>query len=232
MRIWMVGVSEAPRRMGLQARDRYLSKTWKTCMPKTATVQLMRAVMTMPTTIVMLPLLTADRICPAMMQLIVPYPTMMIIFSTHVIFPGQYPMKYLVTICGVQHEGSADGYHGTLGVECSRRPCKDRAEQNGAHHGSIATLCAPNTGIRYHRGPKQATPHSHHRTIHKPQVEKQWPQKSNSKIVCSDVCTEPKNGNVHISKCRASMALLWHHTRDATRFQASEALNSCIPVLE
>ena len=101
MRIWMVGVSEAPRRMGLQARDRYLSKTWKTCMPKTATVQLMRAVMTMPTTIVMLPLLTADRICPAMMQLIVPYPTMMIIFSTHVIFPGQYPMKYLVTICGV-----------------------------------------------------------------------------------------------------------------------------------
>lgn len=69
-------------------RDKYLSKTWKTRMPKTAMAQLMRAVMSIPTTIVMLPLLTADRICPTIMHFIVPYPTMMIIFSTHVIFPG------------------------------------------------------------------------------------------------------------------------------------------------
>ena len=41
-------------------------------MPKTATSQLTKAVMIMPTTIDMEPPLTAERIWPAMMQLMVP----------------------------------------------------------------------------------------------------------------------------------------------------------------
>lgn len=66
-------------------------------MPNTAINQLISATMMMPTTTDKLPSLTADRICPAMMQLIVPYPTIRIMLRKQVIFAGQYPMKYRAT---------------------------------------------------------------------------------------------------------------------------------------
>lgn len=91
--------------MGANEGRMYLSYSWKMRMPKTATSQLMKAVMTMPTMMLMLPPLTADSICPAMMQLMHPYPIIRIMLSTHVSFPGQYPMKYLAQICIVQMDG-------------------------------------------------------------------------------------------------------------------------------
>ncbi len=69
-------------------------------MPKTATDQLIKARMTIPTMMDMVPPLTAERIWPPSMQLITLYPTMMIMFSTVVSLDGQYPMKYRATTYG------------------------------------------------------------------------------------------------------------------------------------
>lgn len=67
-------------------------------MPKMATTPMMRAAMVIPTMIVILPPLTAESICPAIMQLMTPYPIMRMALSMAITFAGQYPMVYRATI--------------------------------------------------------------------------------------------------------------------------------------
>ena len=58
-------------------------------MPNRATKPMMMAATTMPTMIVMCPPLTAESICPAMMQLMMPYPTMRMAFKRAISLAGQ-----------------------------------------------------------------------------------------------------------------------------------------------
>ena len=72
--------------------DMYLSYTWRTAMPNNATTPMMTAATMMPTMIVMCPPLTAESICPAIMQLIMPYPIIRMAFKRAISFAGQYPI--------------------------------------------------------------------------------------------------------------------------------------------
>ena len=67
-------------------------------MPNIATTPMMMAETMIPTMMVMCPPLTAESICPAMMQLMTPYPTMRMALRTAMSFAGQYPITYRATI--------------------------------------------------------------------------------------------------------------------------------------
>lgn len=67
-------------------------------MPNKATTPMMTAATMMPTIIVMCPPLTAESICPAIMQLMMPYPIIRMAFKIAISFAGQYPIIYRATI--------------------------------------------------------------------------------------------------------------------------------------
>lgn len=67
-------------------------------MPNKATTPMMTAATMIPTMIVMCPPLTAESICPAIMQLMIPYPTIRMAFKMAISFAGQYPIIYRATI--------------------------------------------------------------------------------------------------------------------------------------
>ena len=68
-------------------------------MPKVAIKPMQRALITQPTAMLKPAPLTAENICPAMMDPMIPQPNWRIMLRRHVILDGQYPMKYRPRIC-------------------------------------------------------------------------------------------------------------------------------------